>query len=255
MIKSIKSVLTTLFALYIFATGYMYIQQRSFIFHPTKASNISSELEVKFKHDNETLSGWVTRPGKKNALLYLGGNAEKIENNIPFYKKEFPHYTTYFISYREYGKSTGKATEENLLNDALYIFDQISKNHENITIVGRSLGSGVASHVASHRNVAKAILVTPYDSIQNIALRRYPMLPIPILLKHKFESWKKVKKITAPTLILIAETDKVVPRQHTENLIKHFKKIDPKVVTIKDSNHGSIINKVEYKNLLKSFIN
>jgi len=50
------------------------------------------------------------------------------------------------------------------------------------------VGSSVATFVASKRGVDKLVLVTPFDSIQNIAQSSYPIYPMSLMLKDKHDS-------------------------------------------------------------------
>ena len=93
--------------------------------------------------------------------------------------------------------------------------------HSQITVIGRSLGSGIATYLASQRPVSRLLLITPYDSIANVAAGRLPMFPVHWLLLDKYESWRYAPQITAPTRILAAEHDDVIPRLHTDALLRH----------------------------------
>ena len=74
-------------------------------------------------------------------------------------------------------------------------------------MAGRSLGSGVAVRLASQRPASRLILITPYDSLQDLATAQFPFVPVKWLLRDKFESWRYAARITVPTLIVAAEHD------------------------------------------------
>jgi hypothetical protein len=126
------------------------------------------------------------------------------------------------MNYRGYGDSEGKPSQQNICRDALYILDtlaareQIPLNH--IVLMGRSLGSGVAVHVAAHRAVRGVILVTPFDSLLNVARRHYPILPVRFLLKHPFDSAALAPDIRIPALVLIGRQDTIIPNQNAIRL-------------------------------------
>lgn len=81
-------------------------------------------------------------------------------------------------------------SEVALVADALALFDRVYAEHPHVVVGGRSLGSGVAVHVASLRPVARLVLVTPYDSLYGIAARQFPYVPVRWLLWDTFESWR-----------------------------------------------------------------
>ena len=162
----------------------------------------------------------------------------------------FPNHALYLLHYRGYGASSGTPSEEALLPDAWALFDLAARNNSEVQVVGRSLGSGLAVHVASMRPVERLVLVTPYESVLEIASKRFWFLPVSWLLLDKYESWKYAPLVTAPTLLLAAEHDNVVPLAGTERLSTRFK---PGVATLRivgNCGHESISATPTYVSLL-----
>ena len=93
------------------------------------------------------------------------------------------------------------------------------REHRRVVVIGRSLGSGVAVQVASARPVARLILVTPYDSLEEIAAMNYPVFPVRWMMLDRFDSGRHAAKVTAPTLLIAAERDEVIPRASTDRLL------------------------------------
>ena len=120
------------------------------------------------------------------------------------------------MHYRGYGGSAGAPSEAALLEDARTLFDQVHARHADVVAMGRSLGTGVAVRLASERPVSRLVLVTPYDSLQDIAVRQYPYFPVRWLLRERFDSGRVAARVTAPTLILAADGDEVIPRESTK---------------------------------------
>jgi len=198
--------------------------QRSLIYFPQPRSPASGAALLTLETPGGAGQVLVTaRPRSgPEALLYFGGNAEDVAASLPGLSAAFPAHALYLLHYRGYGGSAGRASEAALVADALALFDKVSADHRDIVVVGRSLGSGVAVHLASVRPVARLVLVTPYDSLQELAAQRFPCLPVRWLLFDKFESWRYAQHIAAPTLVLAAEHDEVIPRASTEALYRRF---------------------------------
>ena len=156
------------------------------------------------------------------------------------------------MHYRCFGGSEVYPTEEALVKDAFSLFDHIKSNHDNIIVIGRSLGSGIATQLASKRQVRRLILITPYDSIQNIAASRFPFFPVRLLLKDKFESWKYAEKISAPTTIITAEFDDVIPLENSKKLLASFPQGIAKLVVVSNTGHNSISTTPEYIHVLRN---
>lgn len=180
------------------------------------------------------------------ALIYFGGNAEDVSMNLPSFSQAFPDHSLYLVHYRGYGGSSGTPTEENLQQDALALFDHVRSNHADVTLVGRSLGSGVAIRLASQRPARHLILITPYASIQEIAATQFPYLPVRWLLADKFESWRYAPTIRVPTLLIAAENDEVIPRASTDELYAAFAAGVASLIVIPHAGHNTISESPRY---------
>ena len=240
-----KSLLVTVCLIYLGICLALFVLQRKILYFPVPATisgDLPENVEVlSFDTDGETLQGWIVNKGQAKALVYYGGNAENIEQNIEFFNSIKTGYSIYLIPYRGYGESTGKPSESKLYQDALYIFDQLSQQHRSMSLMGRSLGTGVATYVAAQRKVENLVLVTPFDSIENVAKNLYWMLPVSLLIRDKYNSLERASSMMADhILILIAEQDEVIPRARTENLIQQLgnRKLESKV--IKGAGHNDI---------------
>ncbi|NQY21968.1 MAG: alpha/beta fold hydrolase [Campylobacteraceae bacterium] len=166
--------------------------------------------------------------------------------SIDILKNTFSQYTVYLVNYRGYGGSTGTPTQKNLFYDARFIYKEVIKRHKNISVIGRSLGTGIAAYLASNEKVSKLILTTPYDSIINMAKDKYPFYPLDSIMKDPYNTDKLAKDINIPILIVLASKDETINEKYSDNLIKAFKENNLKVITIEDSGHGSIIDSNNY---------
>ena len=231
----------------------LYVSQRKMLYFPTANSAIAADMQIMLDVNGQQLQAWRVNPGKSQLMLYFGGNAEAVEENISEFSQIFPSYTLYLIAYRGYGASTGSPNETTLNQDALTIYDQLVNDYKKISVMGRSLGSGVAVHLSANRKIDKMILVTPFDSILNVAKETYWMFPLSILLTDKFESWRKVQHINNKSLLLIAEQDEVIPARHGKNLAKYFTLRKAKVKIIRGASHNTIGQFQNYRQALVQF--
>ncbi len=231
----------------------LFIFQRDLIYLPT-AEYLHDFGTEQFAIEEENINVVVTNKGNKNAILYFGGNGESIAHSAPSLARTFPAHTLYLVNYRGYGGSSGEPTEKALYNDAQHIYDIVEKRHVNVSVIGRSLGSGVATFLASTRTIKKMVLVTPYDSMQRMAQDKFPFLPISILLKDKYNSVERIEGIKSRTLIILAEHDNVIPRKYSKQLVQAFRKQQVTVKTILGAGHNSLSNTDEYYRFLRGFM-
>ena len=238
---------------YLLATAWLYHSQRSLLYFPRPL--LANPQAESFDIESQGIKrhGWVINPGQPRALLYLGGSGESVEQDAAFFRDNAPGISVYLIPYRGYSSNPGAPTEAALFADALNDYDHIAAKHASVDVMGRSLGTGVAIYVAVHRKVGRLILTTPYDSIVNLAQEEYPYFPVRLLMKDKFESWRRAPSIAVNTLVLIASDDQLVPRANTDNLIAHMK-LPPQVVVIDHAAHNTIVAKAGYADAVRMFL-
>lgn len=239
--------------IYICIGLYLFVVQRSFIYFPTPDVK-TPYTEITYDFENAAVKVIALNRGKEKAILYFGGNGEAVENNAPELHQMYPQQSVYLVKYRGYGGSTGSPTEEDLYSDALKIFDSLKQKHSEVSIIGRSLGSGIATLVASKRDIKRLVLVTPYDSIESVAQASFPIYPMFILLKDKYKSIDRVASISAKTLLLLAENDQVIKKSHSVKLAKSFQPDIANLVIIKNTGHNTISYSPQYKRFLQQFL-
>ncbi len=232
----------------------LFFFQRSLIYFPRNRSISDPKATLHFKLPDADLVVTMKDNQGPDAILYFGGNGEDVSINLPSFSAKFPSHAIYLMHYRSYGGSTGKPTEELLRNDALALFDYIYKKHAKVVVIGRSLGSGLAISVASLRPASSLIMITPYDSILNIAASRFQLFPVSWLLLDKYESWKYAPDIKVPTLLIMAEFDEIIPASNTKNLLEAFAPGIAKLKIIPGASHNSISSSPKYLELILSMI-
>lgn len=225
--------------------------QRSLLYFPQPSSLGPRDTTVSLPVAGATVVASVRSSAAPDAVVYFGGNGEDVTRSVPGLAAAFPQHALYLLHYRGYGGSTGTPSEAAIVADALALFDLAQRAHRDVLVIGRSLGSGVAVRVASLRPVAGVVLVTPYDSIQELAAARYGYFPVRWLLRDKFESWKYAPAVTAPTLLLAAENDEVIPRASTELLLSRFKPGVAAMKVVASTGHNSISEHADYAALLR----
>ncbi len=253
--KIILSFAVLVLLAYLFLVAVMFLFQRNLLYYPVPYQAGIDREEISFTNDGLELHGWILNPGKARALMYFGGNAESIENNIGNFEVTFRNHSVYLIHYRGYGKSEGKPTEPGLLSDALAIYDAIQPQHETISIMGRSLGSGVAVYLASKRAIEKLVLITSYDSIVEVAHSHYPFLPVRYLARDRFEAFRYAGDITAPVLMITAELDRIVPKERALALREYLTNTQVDYHVIASADHNDLAEFVEYQRILDGFVN
>ena len=166
--------------------------------------------------DGIRLNGWLTRGNRDIVLLWFHGNAGNISHrldNLALLHRKLG-VGVFIFDYRGYGNSEGKPSEEGTYLDAQaalnYLHSRRDLNPDHIIFFGRSLGSAVAVDLASKQNCPGLILESPFTSIKDMVKRLIPFMPGAII-RIKYDSIPRIKRVTAPLLILHGNQDEVVP--------------------------------------------
>lgn len=250
-----------LLGLFITLNILLYIFQEKLIYFPQDISQ-SAFQQIHERHSNvqdlclpmkdgTNLRGWLVGPAPEitsKLLIYFGGNGDELSQTIDDFKK-YPDWSVVLINYRGYGQSEGNPNEELLFSDALEIYDYFSKGKDDeLTIkvvMGRSLGTGVAVHLAKSRKVNGVILTSPYDSVLSVAQDKFPIIPVGYLLKNKFDSIDNAPSIKVPVFIFIATEDELIDPWHSQELAKKLGGT-VQIQEIKGATHNSIVHRNEY---------
>ncbi|HEX9398055.1 MAG TPA: alpha/beta hydrolase [Burkholderiales bacterium] len=243
-----------------------YLLQDRILFHPRPLSDeqraearkgfrATEEILIQAK-DGTRLQAWHVDAGAGAPLvLYFGGNAEDVSWMIGDAAQKAPGVSWLLVSYRGYGGSEGSPSEASLISDALEWHDYAVKalKPARVFAFGRSLGSGVAVYLAAERPLAGVVLVTPYDSLVEVAKRIYPYLPVGLLMKNRFESIRLAPKMTVPLLCLAAERDEIIPPEHARRLYEAW--VGPKQwVALPGAGHNSTDGVPDFWRSIRPFL-
>ena len=200
----------------------LYARQDALVYYPTHTRVAATQTDFEVPVGDIRLRGWRVNPGRRDALLYFGGNAERIEAWREPFAEWFPTRTVYLVAYRGYGASEGEPGQDAILADALALYDEVRQRHPDgdIAVIGRSLGSGVAAHVAARRPVARLALVTPFDGLAEVGQAHYPWLPVRWLMRERYPSTEWLHDYRGQVLVLRAGRDRVVPPANTDRLLQ-----------------------------------
>jgi hypothetical protein len=90
------------------------------------------------------------------------------------------------------------------------------------------------------------VLIAPFESILTIASRVAPFLPMRLLLRDPWQSWRYAARVTCPTLILAASHDEIVPMRDTVMLFESFRSGVATLRVIDGTDHNSVSGPVEF---------
>lgn len=242
--------------------GHFYLRQESLIFHPEPLP-----ADFRFAFDpreqrvdevrvavpgGEIHALHFRQPAPRGLVFYLHGNSGNLATwttHIDFYRRI--NYDLFMLDYRGFGKSRGAITSEAQLHaDVRAAWDRVAPAYagKQVAILGRSLGTGLATRLAHDVNPALLVLVTPFTSLVDLARLHEPLAPT-WLLKYTLRSDALIGEVASPVLLIHGTRDTLTPLSHAQRL-KSLARSPAQLVVIDDATHDDIHEFPEYGEVL-----
>jgi len=260
------STLVFILILYVVISILLYYLQDYFLFKPEKLP-----ADFQFFYENQEVDEYTieTRDGAqlnglhfkvekpRGVVLYLKGNSKSIKGWGKF-AVDFTRngYDVVMMDYRGFGKSTGRRNQKALKRDLQVIYNKLKEHvdEKHIILYGRSLGSGLATKIASVNNPRMLILDAPYYSLTKVTARYAPFMPLSLLIKYPLPTYKWLKYVQCPIHIIHGTDDKLIPYKTSVKLSKVKPKLT-KMYTIIGGGHKNLNNFESYHKMLTEILN
>lgn len=212
--------------------GGLFVFQRNLLYFPAGEVGAPADHDVPemavvryATADGLTLTGWY-RPAAdgRPTLAYFHGNGGHFGERAFKVRRYLDAGCGVLLAeYRGYGGNPGRPSEQGLYADAraalAWLAGQgVPAGH--VVLYGESLGSGVAVQMATEQPVAGLVLEAAFTSITAIGARRYPFVPVHLLLRDRYDNLAKIGRITAPVLVVHGDRDETVPVSHGRRLFE-----------------------------------
>jgi len=242
----------------------VYLIQERFIFKPEKLKpDFVYKYDIPFKELIIDVAPGVTINGLHfyakeplGLILYFHGNTRSIKGWAKYAKDFYRyHYDVVLVDYRGFGKSTGRKSEKEMLNDVQVVYDTLAVqyNEDHIIVYGRSLGSGFATKLASDNSPRYLILDSPYYNFAKAVQRFIPILPMRFVLRYQLQTDKWIRKVNCHTYIIHGSKDWLIPISQSEKL----QQLNPRkitLITIEGGGHNNLPSFPEYHNFLRDIL-
>jgi fermentation-respiration switch protein FrsA (DUF1100 family) len=205
---------------------------RGFMYYPSQvllspqAAGVPEMEVVKLETaDGLALLSWYAGADTPNrqTLVYFQGNGGNIAGRAPKVRRFLDlGYGVLLLGYRGYGGNPGVPSEAGLLADgraALQFLAAQGLRPEQVVLQGESLGSAVAVGLASESTVGAVILEAPFTSALDVGRHKFPLLPVSLFIKDRYDSLARIDRIGAPLLIIHGEQDQNVPANQGRRLL------------------------------------
>lgn len=264
--KITKWLLGIIIVLYLCLCGFYYFFQEKLLFntsvklkqeHVFKFSEPFEERYISMP-DNKKLNGVLFKAKESKGLILWFPGGRGMIDSIGIDSKIYTDlkYDLFLLNYRGFGKSEGKISSEKQFNQDLQsVHDYFKKEYpeDKIILFGYSLGTGPAAALASANNPKMLVLQAPYYSIKEEARRGFPYLPIDLLQRYEFSTYKSLEKTKCPVVIFHGNADKKIPVEQSHELKKVLKPTD-ELLILKGQGHNKFEENKEYLHELSRII-
>lgn len=197
---------------------------------------------------------WFANRRAELATLFLHGNAGNVTHRSDHALSIVQAGSSVLVlDYRGYGKSSGVPSEGGLYRDAAAAYNwlrSLGLPGERLILHGESLGTAVATELATRRPCAGLVLESPFTSLADMANTVVPFLGGAFL--RGFDTLTRIKSVHVPVLIVQGEADEVVPISQGKRVFASAN--EPKTFwPVKAAGHNNLLDRVgtEYVTRLK----
>lgn len=256
---------------YLLLTVVVFLKQRSLLYQPSQLGLTNTQAETlgleKWPDVSEYRGYLRDRPNSELTIVVFHGNTGEAADRL-YYLMALTRFNARIIlaEYPGYGGRSGSPSENTFVSDAQQTLDLVSKAFPNepLLVIGESMGTGVASAAVTNSPgqtsfdnsaIKGLILITPWDSLSNLAQHHYWYLPARWLVLDRYDSTRNLQSFNAPVAIVIAGQDRVIPSEHAETL---FNSISTKKARfmLEEAGHNNWLNFVDdgWWEVLMSFL-
>lgn len=238
---------------YITLTLILFLAQRKLLYFPDTIFPKEESVKVRgleyWTTQDNNYRGLISKQPQDNwkgTIIVFHGNAGTAIDRS-YYSDALVKlgYRVLLAEYPGYGGRSGKPSESVFVNDARETIKLIQQEYGNpIYVWGESLGSGVVASTVSDLTlpVDGIVLITPWDSLPNLAQTTYSFFPVRWIVLDKFNSVKNLKSFKGNIGILIAGKDEVISAKLGNNLYESLPKTHKKLWFLENAGHNSWLN-------------
>jgi pimeloyl-ACP methyl ester carboxylesterase len=253
----LAKLLGILLILYVLMGLYIYVFQYKLLYHPeiyplAQAQSTALENQVTLWPTQDTnylgALSETQAPPTLGTVLFFHGNAGSALGRTYFSQTlNALGYRVILVEYPAYGARPGSLGEPSLVASGCQAVREAQTQFgDPVFLIAESLGCGVACAVArdTHASIKGLLLITPWDTLPNLAQQRYSLFPTRQLARDEYHSINNLQPVECPIGVLIAGQDRVIPCERAENLVKHLKP-NHHVWTFPEANHNDWVSAVD----------
>lgn len=216
--------------------------------------------------DSLKLNAWhLTQPDAEATVLFYGGNGFYLVQSLGYIQAltDYP-VNVFLFDYRGYGRSGGQPSVSAMKRDARAAYrmvtDSLGASPDRLIVHGHSLGTFLATHVASHEQVAAAVLENPatdvdgwVDSVIPWFVRLFVDLEVDDALQGE-SNVDVVRTLDIPLVIFGGEKDNVTSPEMARTLYEKARSASKDLVIVEDGAHNELYEAASYRSAYRALV-
>jgi hypothetical protein len=224
LIKRALRIVAIPFALYLVLVGLVYFRQRSLIFFPTHGQ---PSMRLKPWLDGKRTIGFCREVSNPQTVwLMTHGNGGQASDRDYVLNRLSDQDSLYVLEYPGYGQREGNPCLQSINQAASEAYHILRSRYPKTPacVLGESIGSGPACSLAREKIPPdKIVLVVPFDSLANIASRRFYFLPVRFMLRDAWDNVEALAHYAGSVDIFGATGDTIIPIDHAKALARQVR--------------------------------
>lgn len=192
-------------------------------------------------------------------MLFAHGNAGNVSSHVGFLRPFLDSgFDALLFDYRGYGASSGNPSEAGLYADALAAYDYLvtdgAASNRPVLVASHSLGTAVATYLATQRDVAGLILAAPFPSFPDAMALHASWIPLGLLRwkNERFDSESRIGRLAIPVMVVAGTQDRLVPPALSRILYEATS--EPKQWVDVPGGHNEVFGSPQFSDALETFM-
>lgn len=186
--------------------------QRKLLYYPSHHQETNGLTE--WRHAGELIGYSRQVPSARNVWLMLHGNGGQASDRVYALPSFSGQDSVFILEYPGYGVRPGSPSMKSFNAAAEQAYEVLRAEFPKtpVCVVGESIGSGPAATLALNPHPPdKIVLVVPFDTLSQVAAHHFPLMPVRLLLRDKWDNLKSLQAYQGPVEIFGARDDEIIP--------------------------------------------
>lgn len=242
--------------LYLAVCGLLFVKQRSLVF-PAPVERVVSPGTTMITVPGATFYEWSPAAGEGPVVVHFHGNGEQVAYLSWLANTWRGHGVSFAaVEYPGYPAAGGSPSEESILAAAeaavRHLVEVQHVDRARLVLVGQSLGSGVAMQLAAKGWGARVVLLTPYTALPDVGASAFPMFPVRLLMRDRFDSMAVASSVKQPVLVVHGTADEVIPFVQGQTLAAAI--AGSRFVEVPGGHHNDLWDRAEVLSTIVQFV-